>query len=205
MTQQAQEQQQGQASQSRNPLQISLHSCDDKIFRLSSSQAKISKLVTNTVEDDNRNDYDDMDADIAVNENVTSNNVDVNVKPNDTVIFLPNVDSQTLTHIIEFMKHYSVDPLHPISSPFQGSSLTDIITQEWYISFINSMDRNTLFQVINGADYMDIEPLLNLGCLAVSVSFMGKDAEEIRKLLNIEKLSEDDELRTREDHAWMFS
>mmetsp|Transcript_14853 Transcript_14853/g.22506 ORF Transcript_14853/g.22506 Transcript_14853/m.22506 type:complete len:178 (+) Transcript_14853:207-740(+) len=175
------------ANNYQESLQISLNSSDDKTFHITYGEGKVSKLVENT-----------MDNDIHIrNDHRETNN-------NNNVILLPKVHSETLSQIVRFMRYHKDEPLLPISSPFKSCSLEDVITQEWYISFINSMDRKKLFQLINGANYMDIEPLLNLGCLAVSAQMMGKSAEEIRVMLNIGKMDEDEELRAKDEHSWMF-
>lgn len=48
------------------------------------------------------------------------------------------------------------------------------------------------------------EPLLDLTCLKVSCQLMGKTAEEIRQILNIPKLTREEEEVARRDHRWIF-
>jgi hypothetical protein len=48
------------------------------------------------------------------------------------------------------------------------------------------------------------EPLLDLTCLQVSCTLMGKTAEEIRVMLNIPKLTPEEEARARQQHRWIF-
>lgn len=48
------------------------------------------------------------------------------------------------------------------------------------------------------------EPLLDLTCLQVSCQLMGKSAEEIRVILNIPKLTAEEEAKARQEHRWVF-
>lgn len=183
------------SSSSSKPCNIILlQPCDDEsiIFRVTNHEAQVSTLISNCIEYDNGDDEDD-------NNDVTGDNA------SETIMHLPNVKAETLQHIIQFMKHYYLEPMSPISAPFDGTTIKEIITQEWYASFVLAMDKKMLFQIISGANYMDIEPLLNLGSLFLCTQIMGKSAEEIRLLLEIEKMSVDEELKAREENSWMFS
>lgn len=51
---------------------------------------------------------------------------------------------------------------------------------------------------------INTEPLLDLTCLQVSCQLMGKSAEEIRVILNIPRLTAEEEAKAREDHRWIF-
>lgn len=51
---------------------------------------------------------------------------------------------------------------------------------------------------------INAEPLLDLTCLQVSCQLMGKSAEEIRVILNIPRLTTEEEAKAREDHRWIF-
>jgi len=43
----------------------------------------------------------------------------------------------------------------------------DEIVQQWYASFVD-VDQGMLFELVTAANFMDIKPLLDLTCLAVS-------------------------------------
>ena len=52
--------------------------------------------------------------------------------------------------------------------------------------------------------WLNAEPLLDLTCLQVSCQLMGKSAEEIRVILNIPKLTPEEEAKARQEHRWIF-
>ena len=190
-----------------NEKTIIFHSCDNESISVSFSEAKISNLVKNIIED-SEDDEINIDSDDNGTYNKTHSKHET-LSPGDASdsvqINLPNVNIDSLRKIVEFMKHYYIEPLESISYPFEGSTLTDIITQEWYIGFINSFESKMLFKLIDGSNYMDIEPLFNLGCLVVSTMIMNKTPEEIGTMLKIDKLTAEEEMRAREEHEWMFS
>ena len=42
-----------------------------------------------------------------------------------------------------------------------------------------------MFDLVAAANYMDIKPLLDLSCLAVSIHIKGKTVEELQQIFNI--------------------
>jgi S-phase kinase-associated protein 1 len=80
------------------------------------------------------------------------------------------------------------------------------MTQEWYKQFVSdeSMSQEMLFEVLTAANYMGIKPLLDLACLKVTFQLNGKNAEEIRTILNLPELSPEEEAKAREEHRWIF-
>lgn len=80
---------------------------------------------------------------------------------------LPNVSSEVLEKIIEFMQHYQNEQMTPIEPPFKSEHLDDLV-QKWYADFVD-VDRELLFDMVAAANFMDIKPLLDLSCLAVSI------------------------------------
>ena len=97
---------------------------------------------------------------------------------------LPNVDSNCTEKIIEFMKYYHENKMDDIEKPLKSSNLNEII-QPWYADFID-VEEELLFSLINAANYMDIQPLLNLGCAKVASLIKNKTPEEIREIFNVD-------------------
>ena len=78
--------------------------------------------------------------------------------------------------------------------------------QDWCRNFVaqENLDDDTLFDLLTAANYMGIKPLLDLACLKITFKLNGKDAEEIRQILNLPKMTPEEEARAREEHRWIF-
>jgi len=72
-----------------------------------------------------------------------------------------------------------------ITTPLKSEKLDELV-QQWYSDFCN-VENAMLFALVTAANYMDIKPLLDLSCLAVSIMIKGKSADEIRSIFNIPK------------------
>ena len=80
---------------------------------------------------------------------------------------LPNVKDAVLTKVIEYCTHYLEEAMTPIQTPLKSSKIEDIV-QPWYADFVK-VEQALLFELVTAANFMDIKPLLDLTCLAVSV------------------------------------
>lgn len=96
---------------------------------------------------------------------------------------LPNVSADVLAKVIEYCKFYQEDNMRSIQTPLASNRLEDLV-QEWYAEFVK-VDKNLLFDLVAAANFMDIKPLLDLTCLAVSILIKGKSAGELRTMFNI--------------------
>merc|ERR1712183_1210303 len=97
---------------------------------------------------------------------------------------LPNVKDSVLTKVIEYCKHYTTkEAMTQIQTPLKSSKIEDLV-QAWYAEFV-AVDQPLLFELVTAANFMDIKPLLDLTCLAVSISIKGKTAAQLREIFNI--------------------
>lgn len=80
------------------------------------------------------------------------------------------------------------------------------MTQTWFQEFVSNDNtpQDMLFELLTAANYMGIKPLLDLACLKVTFQLNGKNAEEIRQILNLPELSPEEETRARGEHPWIF-
>jgi S-phase kinase-associated protein 1 len=112
------------------------------VYEVPVAVAKMSTLVATTIDDD--------DDDDEVRE-----------------IPLPNVKDAVLTKVIEYCTRYKEEPMTPITTPLKSSKIEDLV-QPWYADFVK-VEQALLFELVTAANFMDIKPLLDLTCLAVSV------------------------------------
>ncbi|KAL8772604.1 MAG: hypothetical protein Q9209_002265 [Squamulea sp. 1 TL-2023] len=114
---------------------------------------------------------------------------------------IPNVNEAVLRKVIEWCVHHRSDP--PASTDDDSDSrkkTTDI--EEWDQKFMQ-VDQEMLFEIILAANYLDIKPLLDVGCKTVANMIKGKSPEEIRKTFNIQNdFTPEEEDQIRRENEW---
>lgn len=115
---------------------------------------------------------------------------------NGDIIPINNIDFQTMTHVIKYCKHY----YDRIPQYIENTKLNETddgysrIKSQWDIEFIKEFTFDEVLKITNAALFLDIEPLLLLGSLHMSILLKDLPTDEIRRRLQIENdFSEDDE------------
>ncbi|KAG6335849.1 hypothetical protein ID866_3239 [Astraeus odoratus] len=141
-----------------------------------------------------------------VERSVLIKNMLEDVGESDQPIPLPNVSSSVLKKVLEYCEHHRGEPL-PSADADQNQDetrkrTTDI--SEWDQRFI-TVDQEMLFEIILAANYLDIKPLLDVGCKTVANMIKGKTPEEIRKLFNIvnDFTPEEEAQIKKENETWL--
>jgi S-phase kinase-associated protein 1 len=133
--------------------------------------------------------------------NMISEEMDEGDQADVTEIPLPNVSSEILSKVIDFCTHYKTEPMNDIEKPLKSSNMAEIV-QKWYADFIN-VDQSVLFEMVLAANYMNIQPLLDLSCATIAGLIKGKTPDEIRKVFNIVKdFTPEEEAQVREENKW---
>ncbi|RSH81188.1 uncharacterized protein EHS24_008625 [Apiotrichum porosum] len=121
----------------------------------------------------------------------------------DEPIPLPNVSSSVLTKVLEYCDHHKNEPL-PAADSNDADDARRKASEigEWDAKFIQ-VDQEMLFEIILAANYLDIKPLLDVGCKTVANMIKGKTPEEIRKLFNIvNDFTPEEEEQIRKENEW---
>jgi S-phase kinase-associated protein 1 len=109
--------------------------------------------------------------------------------------------SAVLSKVLEFCNHYVEEPMNEIEKPLRSANMREVV-QDWYADFV-SIEQELLFDVILAANYMDIQPLLDLTCAKVASMIKGKTPEEIRITFNIvNDFTPEEEAQVREENKW---
>nr|QFG73617.1 MAG: Skp1 family, dimerization domain protein [Megaviridae environmental sample] len=123
----------------------------------------------------------------------------------DRTIPLPNINTAVLNDIIIYCEYYITHTMPEPPKPLNKKLKTFFEEQNvmWYYDYADNMSEEHLFHVMLGANYMDIQPLLNLLCAYVGDVVKTKSPEEIRTLFNIENdFSPEEEAAIREENKW---
>ena len=78
-----------------------------------------------------------------------------------------------ITKTFEFCSKYRSDPFKQIAHPIDTMTLTN-----FYNDFFDNLDDGTLVQIISVADFLIIEPLLQLICYKLSYKLRDMNREE---------------------------
>ncbi|KAJ1861441.1 hypothetical protein LPJ73_001020 [Coemansia sp. RSA 2703] len=153
---------------------IKLQSSDGKTFEVERSVAIQSILIKNLLED---------------------------LGESENPIPLPNVTAKVLEKIIEYCDHHKDDPPFLVDEYDETPKRSDDIIP-WDEKFI-TVDQELLFEILLASNYMDIKPLLDLGCKTVANMIRNKSAEEIRKMFNItDDFTEEEKAQIKKENEW---
>ncbi|ANQ08926.1 Skp1 family protein [Plasmodium coatneyi] len=114
---------------------------------------------------------------------------------------LPNIKTPILKKIIEYMEYHINNPADEIPKPLITSNLQDVVSI-WDYDFVNT-DKETLYELIEASNYLDIKPLLDLTCGKIASMMKDKTTEEIRAEFDIvNDFTREEEKQIREENRW---
>jgi len=99
---------------------------------------------------------------------------------------IKKVRGDILALIVEYLKRHNGKKPAEIAKPIRSVKMEKIVEDKWDADFINKMSKKVIFQVILGANYMDLPSLLHLGCAKIATLIKGKSPEEIKNILSDE-------------------
>ena len=113
---------------------------------------------------------------------------------------LMNVNGKTMKKIVEYLLHYQNENPPEIEKPLKKQNFKDCVP-EWDYNFID-VELDVIFEIILGANYMNIQSLLDLGTAKVASIIRDKKTEEMRKMFNITETGfTDEELKEIEEES----
>ena len=150
---------------------ITLQSSDNQTLQIDEKSAQRSKLLAGLIKD-----YDTKEA-----------------------INIAEVKKDILEKVIAYLIHYKDTTPRDIPKPMPSPNLNEVC-DEWDVQFINGIELDSVFDLINAANYLEITSLLDLSCAKIASLMKGKSAQEIRTMFNIENDLTDDELKEYEEY-----
>ena len=116
-------------------------------------------------------------------------------------IRLGTINYKTLLKIKEYLEHYENEDPKEIERPLTSQNFKECV-DEWDFKYID-VELELIFELILGANYMDIKNLLELASAKVASIIKGKNTEEIRKIFNIQNdFTPEEEQQILEENKW---
>ena len=92
-----------------------------------------------------------------------------------------------LAHIVEYFNHHQGISAEIPEKPLKSRLMTEVCKDPWDATFVDGLSRQELYDLILAANYLDIKPLLHLGCAKVASLIKGVPINKIKNILNPDK------------------
>ena len=103
---------------------------------------------------------------------------------------LNEVDSKNLDLIIQYLEHYKDIEPKEIPKPFPERTddefLKGILNDEWTFNYLQSLSIEDLINLVNAANYLQIDGLINIIAAKLAHEMCNCEVEEARKKFGIE-------------------
>ena len=134
-----------------------IKSNDGKLFEIDEKCLELSKVLKGMA-----NDFADVSEELPVNE----------------------VDSKNLEKIINYLKHHKDEKPKEIPKPLPSPDLKPLLSQ-WDYDFITPLTLEECVDLVNSANFLDIEGLVNLTSAKLASEMLNCSIEEAREKFGI--------------------
>ena len=142
---------------------VKLKSKDNQIYEVSIDILEKAKLISGIVED---------------------------ASDEDDTIFLREIDEINLIRIIDYLVHYQKEEPKEIPKPFpertDDAFLRSILNDDWTFDFLQNMTLDEGINLINAANYLEINGLINILAAKLAHEMCNCEVEEARRKFGIE-------------------
>ena len=144
------------------PKKVKLKTSDNIIKEVDSNILMKSKLLDNLLKDSNE----------------------------EELFSLPDVDSKYLELVIKYLEHYKDFEPKEVPKPFPERTdeefMKGILNDQWTYDFLTNQTIEELINLVNAADYLQIEGLINIIAAKLAHEMCNCEVEEARKKFGIE-------------------
>jgi S-phase kinase-associated protein 1 len=99
----------------------------------------------------------------------------------------PQVPAHTLEQIVKYLEHHNGVKPEEIPCPVRSVNMAQIVNDPWDAEYIDAFEKKQIFEIILAANYLDIHPLLHLGCAKIATLIKQLDQKEINKIIEEEE------------------
>ena len=98
-------------------------------------------------------------------------------------IQLKDIKYNILKIIVDYLNYYKNKPIKEIPKPTPSENLNTFLS-DWDFNYINNIDLDTTFELMNAASDLGIQSLLDLASTKIASILKNKSIEEIRNMFN---------------------
>ena len=120
--------------------------------------------------------------------------------PEDSEFPLNNVTGNVLEKIKEYLVHYQDEEPSVVEKPLKDDFKQ--MCKEWDYNFLGD-DNTFILELIKGANFMDIKPLLELASAKIASKIKKVTTESINKDFNIGELNPDEKEQIKKDKEFL--
>ena len=102
----------------------------------------------------------------------------------DQEITINQVDGKNIEKIIEYLKHYENEKPKEIPKPLPNNDIKSVLS-EWDYNFINPLSIADLIDLINAANFLNIDDLVALTAAKLAAEMLTGTIEEVREKFGI--------------------
>ena len=128
-----------------------LASNDNQVFEVETESLKLSNFLSNLIID-----FPNEEDEIPINE----------------------VDGKNLKLIIEYLNHYKIEEIKEIPKPLPSGDLEQYIN-EWDYNLIKDLSLEECIDLLNAAQFLDINALINLISAKIASEMLTGTVEEV--------------------------
>tara|TARA_R110002050_G_scaffold205573_1_gene341333 strand:+ start:6023 stop:6409 length:387 start_codon:yes stop_codon:yes gene_type:complete len=99
---------------------------------------------------------------------------------------LKTIPGPILEKVKDFCVYHLENPKPPVDTSDPREEFRIDNCTEWELEFFNLPDMEMHLEMIRQANFLEIKPLLDLGCKTMAIKVRGKTVDEIRTMFNLE-------------------
>jgi S-phase kinase-associated protein 1 len=154
---------------------IKIQSKEGKEFTLTKKAAELSVLLKSTIQD----------------------------FQGDIVVPLQEIDEKTTQKVVDYLNYWNGNVPPEIEKPLKSSEMKEV-TDEWSATFVDAITLEELVDLTVAANFMEIQPMLDLTCAKIASMCKDKTEEEIFKTFGVtETFTEEEKAKIREENKWI--
>jgi len=115
-------------------------------------------------------------------------------------IHFDNITGPVLSKIIQYCEHHSRFAYFSELQEWEDEKSENIVP--WDQNFVSNLSSTMKFDLVSASHFLDIKPLLNLICKDIANSLKGKSPEELRKILDIKELTDEEKEQVKKENEW---